>query len=60
MLKFCCESVNELSGRKTIIARYVSRGERFEILVDPHLAWKFKRGEPVDLNDILISDIIYK
>jgi len=49
-----------LSGRKTIIARYVSMGERFEILVDPHLAWKFKRGEPVDLNDILISDIIYK
>jgi len=42
------------------IARYHYRGERFEILVDPEEAWRFKRGEPVSIEKVLITETIYK
>lgn len=50
----------KLSGQKAVIARLSIRGEHFEILVDPDLAWKFKSGKPVNLDDILVSEIIYR
>ncbi|RLE51199.1 MAG: ribosome assembly factor SBDS [Candidatus Methanomethylicota archaeon] len=49
-----------MSKRRAVIARYLSKGERFEILVNPDLAWKLKSGKQVDLRELLISDIIYK
>ena len=36
-----------------VIARLESYGERFEILVDPELAADYKRGEDIDLEEIL-------
>ncbi|MCS7097082.1 MAG: ribosome assembly factor SBDS [Candidatus Methanomethylicia archaeon] len=48
------------SKRTFIIARYVHKGERFEIIVEPNSAWAFKQGENVDLSNILIGDTIYK
>ncbi|HLC36350.1 MAG TPA: ribosome assembly factor SBDS [archaeon] len=43
-----------------VIARLEKAGEKFEVLVDPELALKFKKGEKVDFNSLLASDIIYK
>ncbi|MCE4617406.1 MAG: ribosome assembly factor SBDS [Desulfurococcales archaeon] len=43
-----------------VIARYESGGSRFEILVNPDLAFKFKSGEKVDMDELLVSDTVYK
>ena len=43
-----------------VIARLESYGERFEILVDPELAADYKRGEDIDLEEILAVEDIYK
>ncbi|MCS7367167.1 MAG: ribosome assembly factor SBDS [Candidatus Verstraetearchaeota archaeon] len=48
------------SKKDYVVARYISKGERFEILVNPNLAWAFKQGENIDLNEILVGEIIYK
>ena len=49
-------------GRKQdyIVAWVTIKGKRFEILVRPDPAFKFKEGEKVDLDDILWTDIIYR
>ncbi|MHA1650115.1 MAG: ribosome assembly factor SBDS [Candidatus Helarchaeota archaeon] len=44
----------------SIIARYETSGERFEILVDPNLAWDFRNGKDVDIRDILVGYIIFE
>ncbi|MDN5358789.1 MAG: ribosome maturation protein [Candidatus Diapherotrites archaeon] len=49
-----------VSVDKAIIARYERGGHRFEILVDPDLAWRLKRGEEVDMDDLLASLEVYK
>ncbi len=43
-----------------VVAWIEVKGQRFEILVRPDPAFKFKEGERVDIDDILWSDIIYK
>jgi len=43
-----------------VIARYEAGGSRFEILVDPDLAFRFKSGEKVDMDELLVSDTVYK
>ncbi|RLG71100.1 MAG: ribosome assembly factor SBDS [Candidatus Iainarchaeum archaeon] len=43
-----------------IIARFEFANERFEILVDPNLAWDVRRGKDVDLNDLLAINRIFK
>ena len=48
------------SSHEYVIARYESGGSRFEILVNPDLAFKFKSGEKVDMDELLVSDIVYK
>lgn len=45
---------------KAIIARYSRGGQRFEVLVDPDLAWALKRGEDVDIDDMLASFEVYR
>ena len=43
-----------------VIARLEYYGEHFEILVDPDLASDFKRGEDIELEDILAVEEIFK
>lgn len=43
----------------TVIARLEIRGERFEILVDPNKAWEYRRGQKVDLAEVLKSFDIF-
>ncbi len=45
---------------KAIIARYERGGQRFEMLVDPDLAWRLRRGESVNMDDLLASLDVYK
>ncbi|EHP86579.1 ribosome assembly factor SBDS [Methanotorris formicicus] len=49
-----------VSVDKAVIARYQSHGEKFEILVDPYLAAKFKEGQNIDISEILAMEAIYK
>lgn len=46
-------------SKEPLIARYHHKSEKFEILVDPELVWKYKSGESINLEDVLISDTIY-
>ncbi|MEB3851749.1 MAG: ribosome assembly factor SBDS [Desulfurococcales archaeon] len=43
-----------------VVAWLEVRGQRFEILVRPEHAFKFKEGEKVDLDDVLWTDTIYR
>ena len=43
-----------------VIAWINIRGKRFEILVRPEPAFKYKEGEKVDIEDIIWSDIVYR
>ncbi|MAG22269.1 MAG: ribosome assembly factor SBDS [Candidatus Diapherotrites archaeon] len=43
-----------------VIARIEKNGEHFEILVDPALALKLKKGETVSFNDLLVIDTVFK
>jgi ribosome maturation protein SDO1 len=45
---------------KSVVARLSIKGEHFEALVDPELAWLLKSGKAVDLKALMISEIIYK
>jgi ribosome maturation protein SDO1 len=45
---------------KSVIARLAVKGEHFEVLVDPDLAWLLKNGKTVDPKALMISDIVYK
>ncbi|MEM1983007.1 MAG: ribosome assembly factor SBDS [Sulfolobales archaeon] len=50
-----------MSGKEYVIARYESKGSRFEVLVKPDLALKFREGDKkVSIDDFLVSDFIYK
>ena len=43
-----------------VIARIEKNGEKFELLVDPDLALKLKKGESVSFNDMLAIDTVFK
>jgi ribosome maturation protein SDO1 len=45
---------------KSVVARLSIRGEHFEVLVDPELAWLLRSGKEVDLKALMISEIVYK
>ncbi|ALL02038.1 putative RNA-associated protein [Pyrodictium delaneyi] len=42
-----------------VVARLEVAGKRFEVLVNPDLAFEFKQGKDVNLEDLVISDAIY-
>ena len=44
----------------TIIARLEKGGERFEILVDPKLAYDYKTGAKKDLANVLVAEEVFK
>jgi len=45
---------------KHVIARYEAKGHVFEVLVNPDLALKVKEGKEVNLDELVVSDFIYK
>jgi ribosome maturation protein SDO1 len=45
---------------EAIVAKYVHAGVHFEILVDPDLALKMKKGLVVSLDDLLATDDVYE
>ncbi len=49
-----------MSKHEPSIARLYIKGERFEILVNPDLALDYRSGKPVSLDNVLITDTIYK
>ena len=42
------------------IARLDTHGHRFEVIVDPKLAWNFKQGEEVDVREILQGETVFE
>ncbi|MFA6048602.1 MAG: ribosome assembly factor SBDS [Candidatus Micrarchaeia archaeon] len=44
----------------TIIARLEKGGEKFELLVDPKLAYDYKTGAKRDLNNVLVFEEVFK
>lgn len=49
-----------MKRKEYVVARLTIKGKRFEILVDPDLAFKFKEGEKIPIDEILVGDYIYK
>jgi rRNA metabolism protein, SBDS family len=45
---------------KYVIARLEAGGHRFEVLVKPEEAWEFKNGKSKKIEDVLVSEEIYK
>jgi len=45
---------------QAVIARYDHEGEKFEILVDPDLALRLKKGDNVNFDDLLVIDTVFK
>jgi ribosome maturation protein SDO1 len=45
---------------KAIVVRYEKAGERFEVLVDPDLAWNLRQGKEVDMDELLAAPEIFR
>lgn len=45
---------------KAVVARLESHAERFELLVDPDEASRFKQGEPIEIEDIVAALNIFE
>jgi ribosome maturation protein SDO1 len=43
-----------------VVARYAISGDKFEVLVNPTLAWDFRDGKELDIRDILIGYTIFE
>ncbi len=46
--------------REYVVARYEHKDSRFEILVDPDKALLYREGKKIDLDEVVVSDFIYK
>jgi ribosome maturation protein SDO1 len=47
-------------SKEYVVARYESRGKRFEILVDPEKALEYREGKQVDLGEIVQGEFIFR
>jgi len=47
-------------SREYVIARYEVRGKKFEILVHPEKAFRYREGEKISIDEVLIGDYVYK
>ncbi|MHA1505910.1 MAG: ribosome assembly factor SBDS [Candidatus Asgardarchaeia archaeon] len=45
---------------KSVVARLEKGNKVFEIIVDPKMAWDFKRGKQVDVRDVLVGFLIFE
>jgi len=44
-----------ISLENAVVARLESFGERFEILVEPHLAARIRQGETLNIEDVVAA-----
>ena len=44
-----------ISLEQAVVARLESHGEKFEILVEPHLAARIRQGETVNIEDAVAA-----
>ncbi|NPA97277.1 MAG: ribosome assembly factor SBDS [Crenarchaeota archaeon] len=49
-----------MKKKEYVVARITIRGKHFEILVNPELAFKFREGEKVPIENVLVGDYVYK
>jgi len=49
-----------MSSRGYVIARYEVKGRRFEILVNPDKALRYREGAHINIDDVLVGDYVYK
>jgi len=49
-----------VSVDKAVVSRLIVSGEKFEILVDPKLAFEFKRGKKIEISEILAVPEVFK
>lgn len=49
-----------VSVDKAVVGRLTVAGQKFEILVDPNKALDFKKGEKINMQDIMAYPVIYK
>ncbi|MEM0340206.1 MAG: ribosome assembly factor SBDS [Acidilobaceae archaeon] len=50
-----------MSKKQSYVTAWIEiKGERFEILVKPDLAFRLREGEKISLNEVLWTDIIFK
>ncbi|MHA1713849.1 MAG: ribosome assembly factor SBDS [Candidatus Ranarchaeia archaeon] len=45
---------------KAAVVRYEVGHERFEILVDPNLAWEYRQGKDIPVNDIVMGFVVFE
>ncbi len=45
---------------KSLVAKLTIKGEHFELLVNPDLAWELRSGKEVDFKSLLISETVFK
>jgi len=43
-----------------VVARYESKGKRFEILVDPEKALEYREGKQIDLGEIVQGEFVFR
>ena len=49
-----------MSKKEYVVARLEIKGKRFEVLVDPYKAYRFKEGEKISIEEVVVGDYIYK
>jgi ribosome maturation protein SDO1 len=49
-----------VSIEKAVVSRLLVSGQRFEVLVDPEKALRIKKGENVDMREVLAYPAVYK
>lgn len=49
-----------VSTEKAVVARLESHGKKFEILVDPEMAMRVKKGEDVGVKDLVVYENVYE
>lgn len=45
---------------RAVVARLESHGEKFEILVDPDLAVKYRQGDPIEIEDMVAALSVFE
>lgn len=45
---------------RAVVARLESHGEKFEILVDPDLAVRYRQGDPIELEDMVAALAVFE
>jgi len=49
-----------MKKKEYVVARITIRGKHFEILVNPELAFRFREGEKIPIENVLVGDYVYK